>query len=88
MPNAIRIDSMSITFNTGGGNQGDAPQYFKEAVSEVLNQAGCVSIRAINAMVDETEATLVVGVDAASQSLTAGSNLVAMPCPDWCSPPR
>ena len=84
MPNAIRIDSMSITFNTDGGNHNEYPLYYKTDVIEVLAQVGCEGVRALDATVDGTEATLLVGVDAAGQSLTAGSNLAAIPCPVWC----
>jgi hypothetical protein len=88
MPNAIRIDSMPITFNAGEGNQGDAPQYYKEDIKEVLDQADCVSIRAVSAIADGIEATLIIGVDAANNNLTAGNNLAAMPCPTWCKGPK
>jgi hypothetical protein len=88
MPNAIRIDSMPITFNAGEGNSSQNPIYDKDALAEVLAQPGCESIRAVNAIAEGTAATLIVGVDAANNNLTAGSNLVAMPCPTWCKGPK
>jgi hypothetical protein len=90
MPNAIRIDSMPITFNTGEGNSSQNPEYGKDALAEVLAQSGCVSVSYVNAIVTDpaqggdVQATLGVGVDANGALLQAGDHLAALPCPLWC----
>jgi hypothetical protein len=89
MPNAIRIDSMPITFNAGEGNSSQNPEYDKDALAEILAQSGCVSVSYVNAIVTDptlgdVQATLGVGADTNGALLQAGDHLVALPCPLWC----
>jgi hypothetical protein len=88
MPNAVRIDTWSITFNAGNGNAEDNPVYDKQAITEVIAQTNCSSIRFINAVVHQNgvdiDATFAVGVASDGTPLIAGDNLMAPPCPNWC----